>query len=106
MTQRVVVRTRLRAGREADYDRLHEQIPADLATALREHGVRDWSIWRDGRDLFHLIECDDYAVMRRGLADHPANTPWQARMADLLEVEDDYSGKGSGLPLVWRLSAQ
>ena len=106
MRQRVVVRTRLKAGREADYDRIHQEIPAELALALREHGVHDWSIWRDGQDLFHLIECDDYAAMRRGLAQHPANLPWQARMAELLEVEDDYSGDDAGLPLVWRLSEQ
>lgn len=104
--ERILVRTRLRPGREEDYDRIHREIPAGLADALREHGVHDWSIWRDGQDLVHLIECDDYAGMRRGLADHPENLPWQARMAELLEVEDDYSGDDSGIPLVWRLSRQ
>jgi L-rhamnose mutarotase len=29
--------------------------------------------------------------------------PWQKRMAELLEVEDDYSGKDTGLRLVWEL---
>jgi len=41
--------------------------------------------------------------MRDYLRDHPANVPWQARMAELLEVEDDYSGEDDGLHLVWRL---
>ena len=41
--------------------------------------------------------------MRAHLRDHPANVPWQARMAELLEVEDDYSGEDDGLSLVWRL---
>jgi L-rhamnose mutarotase len=41
--------------------------------------------------------------MRKLLADHPANIPWQARMAELLEVQDDYSGDDSGIPLVWTL---
>jgi L-rhamnose mutarotase len=37
------------------------------------------------------------------LRDHPANVPWQARMAELLDVADDYSGGDSGLGLVWSL---
>jgi L-rhamnose mutarotase len=41
--------------------------------------------------------------MRRELAGNPVNIAWQARMAELLEIEDDYSGNDSGLPLVWEL---
>jgi L-rhamnose mutarotase len=41
--------------------------------------------------------------MRHALADHPANVPWQARMAELLEVQDDYSGNDSGIQKVWEL---
>jgi CheY-like chemotaxis protein len=39
------------------------------------------------------------------LRDHPANVAWQARMAELLEVEDDYSGNDSGIRPVWQLPA-
>ena len=46
----------------------------------------------------------DYRAMRRALADDPVNLAWQARMAELLEVEDDYSGEDDGLPLVWSLA--
>jgi L-rhamnose mutarotase len=41
--------------------------------------------------------------MRAALRDHPANVPWQVRMAGLLDVEDDYSGADPGLRLVWEL---
>ena len=49
------------------------------------------------------MEVDDYAAMRAALQDHPANVPWQARMAELLAVEDDYSGDDTGIGLVWEL---
>jgi L-rhamnose mutarotase len=101
--QRIALHTRLKPGREADYERVHAVIPADLDVALREAGVRSWEIWRDGRELFHLVEVDDYQAMRRKLADHPANVPWQARMAELLEVQDDYSGDDLGIVKVWQL---
>jgi L-rhamnose mutarotase len=99
----IALHTRLRAGKEDEYEAVHAVIPPALDEALRAAGVRSWRIWRDGLDLFHLVEVDDYRRMRAYLRDHPANVPWQARMAELLEVEDDYSGEDDGLHLVWSL---
>lgn len=101
--ERIALHTRLKPGREEEYDRVHAQIPAELDNALREAGVLSWSIWRSGRELFHLVEVEDYRAMRLFLADHPANIPWQVQMARLLEVADDYSGDDSGIPLVWSM---
>ena len=98
--------TRLREGAEEAYDRLHARVPDDLAAALREAGVRDWRIWRSGRDVFHLVDVDDYAAMRDHLRDHPANIAWQSRVTPLQSVPDDYSGGDDGLPFVWSLSGQ
>jgi L-rhamnose mutarotase len=101
--QWIALHTRLRPGKEEEYERVHAMIPTDLDSALREAGVRSWRIWRDGQDLFHVVEVEDYQAMRHTLRDHPANIPWQARMAELLAVEDDYSGNDSGIRLVWEL---
>ena len=101
--QTIALHTRLKPGKEQDYDRIHAVIPSDLDAALREAGVRSWRIWRSGRDLFHLVEVEDYQAMRAALRDHPANIAWQARMAELLEVEDDYSGNDTGIRPVWSL---
>ena len=101
--QRIALHTRLKPGREADYEREHAAIPAELDAALREAGVRSWEIWRDGVDLFHLVEVEDYQAMRRALADHPANIPWQAKMAEFLDVQDDYAGNDLGIGKVWEL---
>lgn len=101
--ERIALHTRLKPGKEADYDRIHARIPDDLDPALRAAGVYTWRIWRDGRELFHVVECEDYQAMRAALRDHPANVAWQARMDELLEVADDYSGGDTGLPQVWEL---
>lgn len=101
--ERIALHTRLKPGMENEYEKVHAEIPAELDGALREAGVRSWEIWRDGLDLFHVVEVLDYQRMRVFLRNHPANVPWQKRMAELLDVEDDYSGKDSGLPLVWEL---
>jgi L-rhamnose mutarotase len=101
----VALHTRLAPGREADYERIHAVIPPELDTALRAAGVHNWRIWRSGRELFHLVECEDYTRMRAFLQKHPANIPWQERMGELLEVTDDYSGDDRGIGLVWALPA-
>lgn len=101
--ERIALHTRLKPGKETEYDTVHATIPAELDAALRAAGVQSWRIWRDGRDLFHVVTVEDYRAMRAALRDHPANVPWQARMAELLEIEDDYSGADSGIRLVWEL---
>jgi L-rhamnose mutarotase len=103
---RVALHTVLTAGAEDRYDELHAVVPAELATALREHGVQDWQIWRDGQDVFHLVDVEDYAAMRDGLRDHPVNVAWQAAVGPLFDRADSYAGDDSGLRPVWRLTEQ
>ncbi|MYS85298.1 L-rhamnose mutarotase [Embleya scabrispora] len=102
---RVTLHTRLAAGRESEYEQAHREVPDELTAAIKAAGAHEWSIWRSGRDLFHLIECDDYAALLAALADLPVNVEWQARMGELTEVAHDYSAEGAqaGLPLIWRL---
>jgi L-rhamnose mutarotase len=105
----VVVRalhTRLHADATEAYDALHARVPEDLLVALREAGVRDWRIWRDGRDVFHLVDCEDYAAMREHLRNHPANRAWQAMVTPLQSTPDDYAGEDDGLPFVWSFARQ
>jgi L-rhamnose mutarotase len=102
---RVALHTRLRPGAEAEYEAAHRAVPADLRAAIHAAGARRWTIWRSGLDLFHLIECDDYARLLSELADLPVNVAWQARMGELLDVAHDYGegGAEAGLPVVWEL---
>lgn len=103
MPETIALHTQLKPGAEQDYAEAHAGIPAELVAALKDAGVRNWRIWRSGLDLFHVLDVEDYQSMRHALAEHPANVPWQARMAEMLAVEDDYSGDDSGIPLVWEL---
>ncbi len=102
----IALHTRIAAGHEADYVREHQQIPADLDPAMRRAGVQSWRIWRDGRDLFHLVEVEDYTAMRRALAQDPANQRWQEHINQFLEVADSYDGDDHGIEHVWSLPEQ
>jgi L-rhamnose mutarotase len=100
--QTIALHTRLQPGRELDYERIHATIPPELDVALRAGGVASWRIWRNGLDLFHVVEVDDYAALQRRLATDPADIAWQARMAELLEVETEREALGP-LHEVWHL---
>jgi len=102
--QTIALHTRLRPGLEAEYDRIHAQIPPDLAQRLHQVGVHKWRIWRDGQDVFHVVECEDYQHMRAELQHDAVNVAWQERLAHLFEVPDDYSGGDSGIGHVWSLT--
>ncbi|WP_299038468.1 L-rhamnose mutarotase [uncultured Pseudokineococcus sp.] len=105
MVQRAL-HTRLRPEALEAYDRLHAAVPEDLLAALADAGVRDWRIWRSGRDVFHLVDVEDYQAMREHLRDHPANVAWQALVTPLQSLVDDYSGDDDGLPPVWSFAEQ
>lgn len=103
---RVALHTRLKPGAERAYEQAHREVPPALVAAIRAAGVREWTIWRSGRELFHVVDCDDYARLLAELEELPVNVAWQARMAELLEVVHEYGAGGAEatLPVVWRLS--
>jgi len=102
---RIALHTRARADRIAEYEAAHREVPEELTAAIRAAGAKSWSIWRSGAELFHLIECEDYARLLAELETLPVNIAWQARMSELLDVVHDYSTDGAvaGLPEIWRL---
>lgn len=102
---RIALHTRLKPGTEEAYEEAHREVPAELVAAIRAAGARDWTIWRSGLDLFHVIDCDDYGHLLAELETLPVNVAWQARMAGFLDVTHDYSAEGAakGLPVAWRL---
>jgi L-rhamnose mutarotase len=102
---RVALHTKVRADRIKEYEAAHREVPEALTAAIQAAGVSEWTIWRSGTDLFHLLEVEDYAAMIAELEKLPVNIAWQARMAELLDVVHDYSPQGSdaSLPVVWQL---
>jgi L-rhamnose mutarotase len=102
---KVALHTRVRADRIEEYEAAHREVPPELLAAIRAAGVRDWTIWRSGVELFHVVDCDDYAAVLAALKELPVNIAWQARMAGYLDVIHDYSAAGAELtlPVVWQL---
>jgi 2-keto-3-deoxy-L-fuconate dehydrogenase len=101
----VALHTRLKPGMAGPYQDAHHDVPAELRDAFVRAGVRGWTIWRSGDELFHVIECEDYARLNSELEGLPVNDAWQARMAEYLDVVhgDPRKGPAKVLPVVWQL---
>jgi len=100
VAEKIALHTRLRLGAELAYEAVHAEIPRELDSALRTAGMRSWKIWRDGQDLFHVVDVDDFARMGEILRDDPADIAWQERISAF--VEPTTIAGGPLLP-VWSL---
>lgn len=103
---RIALHSVLRDGREEGYDAAHARIPDDLVAAHHRAGIRDWQIWRSGRHVFHLVDCDDFAAAREALADEPANAAWQAAIGDFVDHFEVAESGEWALPMIWSMRGQ
>jgi L-rhamnose mutarotase len=100
----VGLHTRLKPGVEARYDEYHRAVWPDVLAAIRRVGITKYVIFRDGLDLFHYIECDDYDRAIAELAGDPVNVRWQEEMAPMMSKAHDFSGQSTDrLPLIFEL---
>ena len=89
MTEFVGLRTRLKPGTEQAYKEAHDAIWPELLEAQRAAGIKRWIIFRDGLELFHSVEADDFDAAIAQLEQDPTDQRWQAEMAKFVEAEPD-----------------
>jgi len=77
-----------------EYKRAHDEIWPDMAKAIRESGIRNYSIFfrKDGT-LFAYLEAEDYEKSMEHLSKQEVNTRWQKYM-DKYFVKKDRSVLG------------
>jgi L-rhamnose mutarotase len=100
--QRAAFTLSVRPDRIDDYVAAHAAVWPEMLAALRAAGFRNYTIFRNGTQVFGYFEADDVAAALDAMAASPINTVWQDRMADLLERRVDDAGPAL-LPEVFRL---
>jgi L-rhamnose mutarotase len=91
----VGLHTRIKPGAEARYEEYHRAVWPEVLAAIRRAGITRYVIFRDGLDLFHFIECDDYDRAIAEIATDPTSMRWEAEIATMMAVTHDFSGEGS-----------
>ena len=88
MTQRIGRRTRLKPEAIGAYREWHAAVWPALLALNTEAGIRNYSIFIDGVDLFSYLEVDDLEKAIASLSKSDVARSWQRLMAPLMDSED------------------
>lgn len=90
MATRIAFRMNLNPGQAAEYEKRHDEIFPELAQALKDAGVSDYSIWHDPEtdNLFAILTRSDDHTMD-ALPDTEICRRWWAFMADIMETDEN-----------------
>jgi L-rhamnose mutarotase len=85
MTERRGFVLRVKADRIDEYVEAHRNVWPEMLEALRAAGIRNYTIFRAGNEMFGYFESDDLAHSEAYLGRHEVSARWQDAMAKLLE---------------------
>jgi L-rhamnose mutarotase len=85
MTHRTGFVLRVKPDRVDEYVEAHRNVWPEMLDALRAAGIRNYTIFRAGNEMFGYFEADDPERASSYLASHEVSARWQDAMADLLE---------------------
>ena len=87
--ERYAWRARLLPGKKEEYIRRHDEIWPEMKAVLREAGIRNYTIWREGDDLFGYYECESVREAGRVQDESPVVARWNDYMKDVMVMERD-----------------
>ena len=76
-------------GKIAEYERRHREIWPEMKDVLKEAGIRNYTIWTDGTDLFGYYECDSVEYASAVQNQSEVVKKWDEYMKDVLIMEKD-----------------
>lgn len=101
---KVGLHTRLKPGAEERYEEYHRAVWPEVVDAIRKAGIDRYLIFRDGLDVFHFIDCEDYDRAVAEIANDPTSMRWEAEIATMMAVTHDFSGESSDrMRKIWEL---
>jgi L-rhamnose mutarotase len=86
---RVAFRLRVRAECIDAYEAAHRRVWPELLRVIKSVGIRQYSIFRLGRDLFFYMHVDNFERAWSELDRSEINLRWQREMARFFEPTED-----------------
>lgn len=74
----------VKTGMLDEYVRRHDALWPEMAELLKKAGIRNYTIWNLGNDLFGYYECDDTEEANRIQAESDVVKRWDASMEPLM----------------------
>lgn len=95
--ERYAWKGQVKEGALEEYKRRHDQIWPEMSQLLDEAGIRNYSIWNIGNEMFGYYECDSVEHALWVQEQSPVVKRWDAYMADILTMEKGEDGKQASL---------
>ena len=92
MSQRSAFVLEVRPEHLDEYVEAHRNVWPEMLEALRQAGIRNYTIFRNGTQMFGYFESDNLEAAARFMAQQEVSARWQDAMAELLEVRVPDSG--------------
>lgn len=103
--ERVAWKGRIKPGCKEEYIRRHDAIWPEMSALLKEAGIRNYTIFANGNELFGYYECEKgLSFAQRAQAGSAVVDRWNEYMQDVLELEmDPETGAQPALEAVFRM---
>jgi L-rhamnose mutarotase len=90
MSEQIAFRMKVNPGQAAEYRKRHDEIFPELAKALKDAGVSDYSIWHDpeSNHLFGILTRTDDHTMD-AMPETEIMQRWWKHMADIMATDAD-----------------
>lgn len=88
--ERYAWRARVHDGMIDEYIRRHDEIWPEMKAVLREAGIKNYTIWLQGNELFGYYECElgiEHAARVQG--ESPVVDKWNEYMKDVMTMVFD-----------------
>ena len=79
----------VREGMLDEYIKRHDEIWPEMKQMLKDAGIRNYTIWNVGNELFGYYECDSVEYAAKVQAQSPVVDRWNAYMKDVMVMEMD-----------------
>lgn len=80
----------LKEGKKEEYVKRHNEIWPEMLEVLEAAGIKNYTIWNTGNELFGYYECEkgaDYAAAVQN--ESPVAAKWNEYMSDVMIMEAD-----------------
>ncbi|MDI3546449.1 MAG: L-rhamnose mutarotase [Halanaerobiales bacterium] len=90
--KRVGFKLKLKAQKQEEYKKRHDEIWPEMLEVLDKAGIKNYSIWNIGTELFGYYEVEDLEYSNKVQAESEVVKKWNVYMEDLLESTTDDDG--------------
>ncbi len=106
--EHILFKQKVRPEKREEYIKAHKDCWPDLLRMLKTSGVERELIWIDGDELYIYVMAEHFDAAMEKQSQDSIFQRWVEKMSPLLEVMQDYTGKGNVVRLekIFDLEAQ